>query len=236
MENSWPTLQLDQIGKTLSATLGDLRSLYARVHYAETGRLPEGVSRDDLVGEVKLEQGDISEEELFMGGLNGIYLDLDYAWTTRFIDIEAAQTVAERVGWISFHITTPTCGAFASLVPDAIPDRGESFNFTNKPVSLTPVRVALQSASEKLTSLVCRIAKLPEEKIIEADKKGNETCVRTQIVPPDENDFAKRLSKVYAYVNMAWNSRFNETPVSAPDDVKSRCMFPSNVLRKRNLQ
>ena len=232
MENTWTTLQLDQIGKTLASTLGDLRSFYARVHYAETGSLPEGISREDLVGEVKLEQGDISEEELFMDGLNGVYLGLDYAWTTRFIDMEKA----EEEGGLAFRIAHPTDGIFAALVPDAFLGRDESVKFTDKPVSLTPVRVALRIASEKLASLVCRIAQLPEEEEIEVVKDGNDTCVRTQIVPYDENDFAKRLFKVYEHVNMAWNSRFDERPVSSPEEMLRRCKFPKEIHRNWELQ
>lgn len=232
MENTWTTLQIDQIGKTLASTLGDLRSLYARVHYAETGSLPEGVSREDLVGEVKLEQGDISEEELFMDGLNGVYLGLDYAWTTRFIDMEKA----EEEGGLAFRIAHPTDGIFAALVPDAILGRDDPVKFTGKPISLTPVRMALLIASEKLASLLCRIAQLPEEEKIEVVKDGNETCVRTQIVPYDENDFAKRLAQVYAYINMAWNSRFDKRPVSSPEEVRLRSMYPRETLRTGNRQ
>lgn len=236
MNNTWQTIQLDQTEKMLASTLGDLRSLYARVLYAETGSLPEGICREDLVGEVKLEQGDISEKELFIDGLNGVYLGLNFAWATRHVDYNAAQTVAEKVGWISFHVAKPRSGAFASLVPDTIPDRDEPLAFTDKPVSLAPVRVALQIASEKLTSLVCRIAQLPEEEKIEEVKKDNDTCVRTQIKPIDENDFAKRLAQVYAYVNMAWNSRFDKRPVSSPEEVRLRSMYPRETLRTGNRQ
>ena len=215
-----------QVERDLVATLCELRTLYARVQFAETGALPDGIVRDDLDKDVKLERGNISERELFFDGLLGVYQGLNYVWATRRL----CMSVAENVGGISFQVSTPTEGAFAALVPAVVQKRVGALKIGDRPICLMPVRLALQAALEKLTHLCYRISLMPgvqsPEKIEQPE--GFDDSLGSQSF--DEEDLELHLAMVYARLNEAWNSRFDKAPVTSPEEVRSRRKFPREVL------
>ncbi len=226
MGTSQTTIKWYQVERNLVATLGELRTLYARVYFAEQGELPDGIVRDNLDEDIKLERGNISERELFFDGLLGVYQGLNYVWATRRL----CMSVAENVGGISFRVATPTEGAFAAIVPAVEQKRGDALKISDSPISLTPVRLALQAAFEKLTHLCYRISLLPGVQSPEKIEKpeGFDDSVDSQSF--DEEDLELHLAMVYARLNEAWNCRFDKAPVTSPKEVRKRREYPFEVL------
>ncbi len=213
--------------KSLVYARCDLRSIYARVYFAAMGELPDGISRDDLGAETRLAKGEFTERELFFDGLLDVYNGLNYAWATRGF----CMNIAEREGGIMFEVSTPTEGVFEALVPIAISEPRDVAQIGDRPISLTPVRVALQVAFEKLTNICYRLSLLPgvssPEKIERPkglDEDGHSTTF-------DEEEFELRLAMVYSRVNEAWNSRFDKGFVSNPEAIRKSRLFPREVLR-----
>ena len=226
MKYTQTTIKWYQVERDLVATLCELRTLYARVQFAETGALPDGIVRNDLDKDVKLEQGEVSEREFFFDGILGVYHGLNYAWATRSFNMN----VAERVGGISFQVSTPTEGTFAALVPAVVQKRVGALKISDRPISLTPVRLALQAAFEKLTLLCYRISLLPGVQSPEKIEKpeGFDDSVDSQSF--DEEDLELHLAMVYAHLNEAWNCRFDKVCASSPEEVRARREYPREVL------
>ena len=223
MESQNPTMQWNQIEETLLVTLGDLRDIYARMYFADMGELPEGIRREDLDSEASLAQGDVTERELFFSGLLPVYQGLNYAWSTRRIDVAKLEEVGG-----GFAVGTPTEGAFSELRPSDAEMRGPLPKIGEAPVSLMLVRINLQSALRKLTTLCYLISLLPEVGATMARPDGLREGIDEE--PFREADFERRLAIIYGYVNEAWNSRHDKTFISEPDGARKRRLFPREVL------
>lgn len=224
MEKQNPTMQWGQTEQSLLAALLDLQDIYAKVHFADMGELPEGINMDDLNPDTTLEKGDISEKDLFFSGLSQVYGDLNYAWVTRHIDMEKA----EREGGVFFSVTTPTDGVFAALVPELYARYDYLPKIGDRPVSLTQVRIPLQIALQKLTTLCYLISLLPGVETKMERPKGLSEGVESE--PLDEAEFERRLVIIYGCVNEAWNSRHDKEFVSDPGEVRKRRLFPCEVV------
>ena len=218
-------LQWNQIEEALVAARHDLCETYARVYFAATGELPDCVAREDLDENTKLEKGAISEREFFFDGLNGIYLGLNYAWSTRHIDIEKM----EREGG-GFQIATPTDGTFSVLVPAILSPRRGRLKISGRPISLNPVRMSLLVALRKLTDLCYRVSLLPEVFPPEKIERPKDLDATARLHPFEEEDLELRLAMVYSHLNEAWNRRFDATFKTNTEEVKRRHKFPREFL------
>ncbi len=226
MEEEMQNIQWEQVEESLVATLYDLQSIYARVYFADKGELPEGIARDDLNEGTRLRKGEISERELFLDGLLAVYNGLNYTWSTRCIDLARA----EREGGVMFQISTPTEGAFVSLVPALPPERNRSRNLGDKPITLTPVHMALHEALSKLETLCFRVSLLPEVDPAVWIDCPDELAKCDECRPFEEEDLELHLAMVYCRVNEAWNKRFDKTPVSLPGKIRQRRLYPQMIL------
>ena len=226
MENSQATIKWYEVEKTLVYARCDLRSIYARGYFAAMGELPDGISRDDLDAETRLAKGEFTERQLFFNGLLDVYNGLNYAWATRGF----CMNIAEREGGIMFEVSTPTEGAFEALVPIAISEPRDVAKIADRPISLTPVRVALQVAFEKLTSICYRLSMLPGVSSPEKIECPKGLAEESHPISFDEEEFELRLAMVYSHVNEAWNSRFDKGVVSDPEEHRKRRLFPREVL------
>lgn len=216
-------MQWNQIEETLLATLGDLRDIYARVYFADMGELPEGIDGDELDPETSLAHGDVTERELFFSGLLPVYQGLNYAWSTRRIDI--GQMEREGGG---FSVRTPTDGAFAELCPSNAEMLGPVPKIGEAPISLMLVRINLQSAFRKLKTLCYLISLLPGVETTMERPDGLREGIEEESF--GEADFERRLARIYGYVNEAWNSRHDKTFVSEPEEARKRRLSPREVL------
>ncbi len=225
MENSQATIKWYEVERSLVYARCDLRSIYAKVYYAAMGELPDGISHDDLDAETRLAKGEISERELFFDGLLDVYNGLNYAWATRGF----CMNIAEREGGIIFEVSTPTEGAFAALVPTAISEQGDVARIGARPISLTPVRIALQVAFEKLTNICYRLSLLPGVSSPEKIERPRGLTEESHPTTFDEEEFELWLAMVYSHVNEAWNSRFDKGFVSDSEEIRKRHLYPREV-------
>ena len=222
MENN--EMHWNQTTGLLASTLGALRDLYARIHFADLGVLPAEIERNEIGPETRQERREVTEKELFFDGLLGIYHGLNYAWATRRIDLKRA----EREGGVSFKVSPPIEGVFARLVPVNLPGHVAAPRIGDRPVSLPQVRIALQMAFRKLTNLCNRLYMLPGVEIKVRRPKGNDAGVGEQAF--DEAEFEQRLFRVYGWLNEAWNCRFEKVWSNDPESADRNCTYPPEVL------
>lgn len=222
MENN--EMQWNQTAGLLASTLQDLKRLYASVYCADLGELPEEFGKDTIGQETTQERREIPERELFFDGLLGIYHGLNYAWATRRIDLEKA----ENEGGVSFKVCPPTDGAFAKLVPANMQGKDVTPPIGDKPVSLPTVRIYLKMAVRKLAALCYRLSVHPGVAIKIERPKGLDAGAEEK--PFDEAEFEARLSRVYGWLNEAWNDRFDNGWSQDPGTADKSCQYPTEVL------
>lgn len=222
MENN--EMQWNQTAGLLASTLQNLKSLYARIYFADLGKLPEEFEYDAIVQETMKERREIPERELFFDGLLGIYHGLNYAWATRRIDLE----MAEREGGVSYEVGVPTEGAFAKLVPANMQGKDVTPPIGDKPVSLPTVRMPLQMAMCKLGSLCYRLSSLPGVDVKAVRPEGFDLDAEKK--PFDEAEFELRMFWIYSRLNEAWNGRFENGWSHDSETVNKSCEFPQEVL------
>ena len=221
MENN--EMQWNQTAGLLASTLKDLQRLYARICFADLGKLPEGIGQDDIGAETRLERREVPEKELFFDGLLGIYHGLNYAWATRHVDL----TSAERDGGASFEVSPPTDGSFTGLVPANLPGKGAPTRIGDRPVSLPRVRVDLHTVVRTLAILCYRLSTLPGVEVKIERPKGLDAEVEKQ--PFDEAEFELLMFRVYSRLNEAWNCRFGTIRPREPEN----CQDPAEVLSRK---
>ena len=201
----------------------------------------------------KRENGHPFTEMTLYVSLDHVYHHLNWAWNIR-------QTLEERIWhftpeeakkWGKF----PKTRDFSDLWSPTISTKIINDKPRSRKISLTPVRVRIQVAQWKLGILSRRV-----EKEVEINSSiGNNYSKRLNVdvdsqldryfsqytwgsyskrlnvdvdsQPFSEKEFAKRMHRIYAEMNMAWNSRKDKTFVIKPYAIHRRRYFPKIFQR-----
>ena len=141
-------------------------------------------------------------ESAFFYSLEHGYHHLNWAWNVR-------RTPEERVWhfkkndparWTKF----PDTKEFADLWPCEPNAKEDVDTLGKKRICSAPARVCLQTAAIKLDGL----------------------CGLVEKQELSEEEFAKRLHRIYAELNMAWNSRKDKTFAVDEEAISRRRLFP----------
>ena len=221
----------------LREALGELVRLGERLHFLDFGELPEDSphSGDDAyIAGLKREEerSPFNDVSLFFG-LEHAYHHLNWAWNCRVAPEERVWRCADNdfSRWTRF----PDAAAFADLWPQNREVKGHMDQLRSK-VSLTPVRIFLQTACRKLNVLCYLVSKEVGESWTRP--KGLRPEIGTQ--PLVEKDLAHRMHRIYVELNTAWNGRRDKTFVTRKCVIARRRLFPSifatgcyNMWRKK---
>ena len=225
------TLSWKPILSNLSEAYGELTGLYCRLHFMAFGEMPDNW-KDDGSYKAWLEKREkehpFTEMTLYVS-LDHAYHHLNWAWNIR-------RTPEERI----WHFTQESAGKWDKFpTTREFSDLWSSTNSTkkikNKPrsrkISLTPVRVRIQMVQWKLGILCHRVEKEVENNSSIGNNNSKRSNVDVDSQPLSENEFAKRMHRIYAELNMAWNSRKDKTFVIKPYAIHRRRYFPKIFQR-----
>ena len=213
----------------LTEAHGEIRGLHCRSHFLQFGELPE--EEEPSPGDVRdakyiaylerQEQRNPFNEATLFYGLEHAYHHLNWAWNCRRTPEERVWHFTDRDAdrWNRF----PDTAAFADLWPSDRTVKGHVDDLRRRKVSLTPVRVFLQTAQRKLDILCYLVAKVLREEW--GRPKGLKPGIGAQ--PLTEKDFARRMHCIYVELNMAWNSRVDKTFATGLRAIGRRRLFPS---------
>ena len=225
------TLSWKPILSNLSEAYGELKGLYCRLHFMAFGEMPDNWQDDGSYKawlEKREKEQPFTEMTLFVS-LDHAYHHLNWAWNIR-------RTPEERI----WHFTQesarkwgkfPKTRDFSDLwspIPSTkiIKDKPKS-----RKISLTPVRVRIQMAQWKLGILCRRVEKEVEINSSIGNSRPQWSNVDVDSQPFSEKEFAKRMHRIYAEMNMAWNSRKDKTFVIKPYAIHRRKYFPNIFYR-----
>ena len=220
------TLSWKPILSNLSEAYGELTGLYCRLHFMAFGEMPDNWQDDGSYKawlEKREKEHPFTEMTLYVS-LDHAYHHLNWAWNIR-------RTPEERI----WHFTQesarkwgkfPKTKVFSDLwspttSPKIIKDKPRF-----RKISLTPMRVRIQMALWKLGILCHRV---------ENEAKINSSIGNTRLKrlnedvdsqPLSEKEFANRMHRIYAEMNMAWNSRKDKTFVIKSYAIHRRRCFP----------
>ena len=208
----------------LREALGELDGIHLRLHFLAFGELPEvcPLSGDaSYLAWLKKEEKrhPFNQVSLFYS-LEHAYHHLNWAWNCRRTPEERVWhfTDNDASRWTRF----PDTAAFADLWPQNREVKGHMDQLRSK-VSLTPVRIFLQTACRKLNVLCYLVSKEVGESWTRP--KGLRPEIGTQ--PLVEKDLAHRMHRIYVELNTAWNGRRDKTFVTRKCAIARRRLFPS---------
>ncbi len=212
-------LSWNPILSNLCEARGEIVNLHWRLHYKAFGCLPEEAlakkmgpllwdfldgSKEELEAHFARAEGrrPFSETALFCG-LEHAYHHLNWAWNVRRTPEERVWHFKKRdpSRWTKF----PDTKEFADLWPSERDVKEDADTLGRRRICNAPTRVGLQTAAIKLDGLCTLVG-------------------RQQL---SEEEFAKRLHRIYAELNMAWNSRKDKTFAATGKAISSRKLFPS---------
>ena len=217
----------------LSEAHWELDDLHDRLHYLTFGEVPDGCTCKALI-EGWDKRHPFSEMSLHVS-LDHAFHHLNFAWNIRRTPEEREYRLTHKYfkRWSRF----PRTCDFADLWPSrqAILKEGGREPGCGK-VNFTTVRTSVQTARRKLAILCYLVAKeIGEDSRWSTRPDGLEASVGTQ--PLTEREFARRMHRIFAELNFAWNSRKDKTSVTERNAIRRRqCfspMFMPGVLVSR---
>ena len=220
------TLTWKTIRSNLSEALGELRKLDCRLWYLFSGEVPEDWGDDDGSHKAWLarqEQNCPFTEFSLHTSLDHAYYHLNLAWNSRRTPLEPYKNCSDRTyrRWSG----CPKTREFADLWPKKDVRKRLRKEPGFRKVSLTPVRVHIKMAVQRLDILCYLVAKeAGEDSAWSIPPKNLDPNVDK--LPLTERDFAERMHLIYEMLNHAWNRRRDKTYFIAKYAIPRRKLFP----------
>ena len=187
---------------------GELKDLHCHLHYLEFGDVPEDYNNSNkewLEGQEKVNP--FTEISLYVS-LDHAYHHLNWAWNIRRSPEERVWKCADKDNkrWSKF----PKTMQFADLWPSKDIIKGCDRKTRHGKVSVTPVRVYILTAQQKL-DILCRL--VAKEITGNMSQGSSQADLNTDdsIQPLTEKEFTRRMHRIFEELNMAWNSRKDKT-------------------------
>ena len=205
----------------LSEAYEELADLHDRLYFLTFGEVP-----DDCTCKAWIKGRDkrhpFTEMSLHVS-LDHAYHHLNFAWNIRRTPEEREHRLTNKYfkRWSRF----PRTRDFADLWPSqqTILKEGGREPECGK-VSFTPVRTGVQTARRKLAILCYLVAKeIGEDSRWSTRPDSLDASVNAQ--PLTEREFARRMHRIYAELNFAWNSRKDKTFVTERNAIRRRQCF-----------
>ena len=212
-------LSWNPIKSNLGEARGEIVNLHWRLHYIAFDSLPgkeEAKKMGPLLWDWKKgeqekveaifaraeEKCPFSETALFYS-LEHAYHHINWAWNVRRTPEERVWNFKKNdpARWTKF----PDTKEFADLWPSERDGKEDIDTLGRRRICNSPTRVGLQMAAIKIDGL----------------------CVLVEKQELSEEEFAKRLHRIYAELNMAWNSRKDKTFAVDEEAISRRRLFPS---------
>ena len=239
---TWKPMQFN-----LREAYGELRELHNRLYYLEFGQLPVEEAEDDgyktWIAD-RLTKHIFNEVSLYVS-LDHAYHHLNWAWNARRTPEERVWHFTDRdwKRWGKFPKSKP----FADLWPPKDDVRRRAQDPQHWKIHYCPVRVHVQLAQQKLGILCALVDRevggtpppVPDARtaiLLLAGRKVEEiptgdtyiTAEKADATPAHltEREFARRMHKIYAELNQAWNSRRDKTFVTKISAIQRRKYFP----------
>jgi len=219
------TLTWKPIYSNLREAFGELSGLYGHLYYLAFGQMPDGCDDSCKEDFERREKKCPLREGTLYASLAHAYYHLNLAWNARRTSEERAWNFSDEDAkrWDKF----PKTKAFADLwLPKSDVKNFAGEMHHRKSFNVTTVRVGVQLATRKLQILCYLVAKeVGDTSSWSVRPEGLEEKVGSQ--PLTENEFARRLHRIYAEMNYAWNSRNDKTFVRQRQAVlRRRCFSP----------
>ena len=222
--NDMITLSWKPILSNLSEAYGELKNLYCRLHFMAFGEMPDNW-KDDGSYKAWLEKREkehpFTEMTLYVS-LDHAYHHLNWAWNIRRIQEERILKCDEKDFkiWSNF----PKTMLFAGLWPSKDVMKGCDKKVGCRKVSITPVRVHLLTAQQKLGILCKLVAKEIEGNLSQGNSQVDLNADNS-MPPLTEKEFSHRMYRIFEELNMAWNSRKDKTFVRKFHAMQNRRYF-----------
>ena len=237
---TWKPMQFN-----LREAYGELRELHDRLCYLEFGKLPEDEEwYKTWIAERDERHHLLSEYGLYVS-LDHAYHHLNWAWNARRTPEERVWHFTDREWkrWGKFPKSKP----FADLWPPKDYVRKRAQDPQHWKIHYCPVRVHVQLAQQKLGILCALVDRevggtpppVPDAKtaiLLLAGRKIEEiptgdvyiAAEKADATPAHltEREFVRRMHKIYAELNQAWNSRRDKTFVTKISAIRRRKYFP----------
>ena len=219
MKEMSPTTILE----SLNEAYGGLSSLFARIQFIVFGEVEdEGVKCLEASVAQEEQRRPLSEQELFFS-LFVVYQQLNVAWNARHMAKERIRSGKAYARLSQF----PDATSFRDLWPAPSRRREGSRAPFRGPVAPNSLQAAfLQMATRKLNLLRFRVA----SEAGEIDARAFPSLRHGQPEHFTEEEFARRLHRIYGEMNTAWACRRDgDKPVSR-STWRRRRRFPSAFL------
>ncbi len=198
--------------------------LHWRMHYITFGRLPDeaeaqrmgpvcwdwrnGGKQECEARFARAEAKCTFSERMLFHSLEHAYHHLNWAWNVRRSHEECVWNFKNKdyARWSKF----PASKVFSDLWPSELTMREEADSLGRGRICSTPTRIALQTAAIKLAGL----------------------CDLVEKQSLSEAEFGKRLRRIYAEFNMAWNARKDRTFVVTAKAFFRRRQFPQIFIKR----
>ena len=211
----------------LSEAYRELKDLHACLYYLTFGKLPDDWPDNDGSYKAFLERREkrhlFTEYSLYIS-LEHAFYHLNMAWNTRRTSVQRySVNLPDR--WHRF----PKTRDFLDLWPSRTGCKKGKAEPGFRKISLTPVRVSIQMAQQKL-GILCNLV---ERELGEGlQQNGGPSCPKgdAAIQPLTEKEFARRMHRIYAELNTAWNSRRDRTFVIETHAIQRRKCFSSTFI------
>ncbi len=225
------TLSWKPILSNLSEAYGELTGLYCRLHFMAFGEMPDNCQDDGSYKawlEKREKEHPFTEMTLFVS-LDHAYHHLNWAWNIRRTPEERIWHFTQESArkWGKFPKTRDFSDLWSPITTRKIIKEMLSF----RKISLTPVRVRIQMAQWKLGILCRRVEKEVEIYSSIGNTRPKISNLDIDSQPLSEKEFAKRMHRIYAELNMAWNSRKDKTFVIKSYAIQRRRYFPKIFQR-----
>ena len=225
------TLSWKPILSNLSEAYGELKNLYCRLHFMAFSKMPDNW-KDDGSYKAWLEKREkeqpFTEMTLFVS-LDHVYHHLNWAWNIRRTPDEHIWHFTQESArkWGKF----PKTRDFSDLWSPTASTKIINDKPRSRKISLTPVRVRIQMTQWKLGILCRRVEKEVEINSSIGNTRPKMSNLDIDSQPLSEKEFAKRMHRIYAEMNMAWNSRKDKTFVIKSYAMQKRRYFPNIFYR-----
>ncbi len=233
----------------LREAYGEIRELHDRLRYLELGKLPEDEDWYKTWIAERDERYHLLSEFGLHVSLDHAYHHLNWAWNAR-------RTPEERV----WHFTDrewkrrgkfPKSKVFSDLWPANSDVKKRAQNLQHWKIHYCPVRVHIQIAQQELGILCALVDRevggtpppVPDAKTAILPLAGREVeeihtgdayiaAKKADSTPGHlpEREFARRMHKIYAELNQAWNSRRDNAPGRSAAQMFSPVFFAATML------
>ena len=208
----------------LREALWELERTYLRLYFLDLGELPEDCPRSGDASYIdwlkrQEERSPLDETTLFIR-FEHAYHHLNFAWNCRRTPEERVWRCADNDAsrWTRF----PDTAAFADLWPPDRTVKGHIDELHGK-VNISTVRIFVHITCRKLRILCYLVAKEIGEEWVRPEGLFSEVDAQ----PLAEKDVARRMHRIYAELNTAWNSRRDKSIVTGRRAIERRRLFPS---------